>query len=295
MRALRPLFLFLLTATAIANAGCLGCTNIEPGHVGVMIKKCSGGGVDPKPLAVGWQFRSIFCEEIVEYPTYQQTLILTKAEHEGQPIDDSIWVNSNEGLPINVDCSVNFTLDGAKVPGIYMKYRNDIDHITHSYVKQTVREGLQEISAKYTAEQLYSTKRGDARSEVHKFLQDKLGVDGFNITQFTINALRPPKQVTDAIEAKVAMVQQAMKSEQEVRKIEAEAKQKVARTHGDAEARRAMADAEAYYNKTVSSSITPQLVQMQQIQAQVTAISKWDGKMPTMTGGTVPFIQMSGK
>jgi regulator of protease activity HflC (stomatin/prohibitin superfamily) len=281
----------LLVSSAVFNSGCVGCTNIEPGHVGVLVKRCKGGGVEPQPLSVGWQFRNIVCEEIVEYPIYQQTLVLCKSSTEGQPIDDSINVTSNEGLPISIDCALNFTVESGKVPAIYSKFRASLERITHSYIKQTVREALQETCSKYTAEQLYSTKRGDARNEVQKFLMDKLGPDGFDITQFTVNEIRVDPQVVNAIKAKVSMVQEAQRSDQEVKKTEAEARQKVAKARGEAEAKKLAADAEAYYNKTVASSITPQLVQMQQVQSQLRAIEKWNGVLPTMTGSAVPFIQ----
>lgn len=280
------LLLPFVLAAVLLNIGCMGCTNIEPGHVGVMIKKCSGGGVQSEPLNVGWQFRNIICEEIEEYPTYQVTLILTKSEHEGTANNDEIIVNSSEGLPIGMDVSVSLTLDPKRVPAIYSKYRMDIEHILNTYIKQTVREALQETSAKYTAEQLYSVKRAETRAEVQTFLKDRLVVDGFNITQFTINELRPPQQVVDAINAKVAMIQQALKAEQEVKKTEAEAKQRAAKAEGDAQAKRIEADAESYYNLKVSNSITDQLVRMK-------AIEKWDGVMPHVQGGgATPFIQI---
>lgn len=282
-------FLLIIGLIGLVNSGCVGCENIEPGHVGVLVKKCSGGGIQEEPLGVGWQTRNLFCEEIKEYPTYQSTLVLSK--------DEAIVVNSSEGLPIKLDVSLSLTLDPKKVPKIYAKYRNELDMILHSYVKQAIREGIQETAAKYTAEQLYSTKRAETRAEVQEFLKVKLGSDGFHIEQFVINELQPPAQVVEAINSKVAMVQQALKAEQEVKKTEAEAKQAVARAEGQARSARAeaegqaaslrvMADAESYYNQKVSSSITSSLVQMK-------AIEKWNGVTPQVSGTTgTPFINV---
>src|SRR5262245_62409599 len=107
-------------------------TTIHPGHVGVSVKKCAGGGVEPNPIPTGYYWRSLFCEEVVEYPTSVQTLVLAKNPHEGRPLDESITVTSSEGLPVDLDVSLSFTLDPPKVPAIYTKYRNDIDVIAHS-------------------------------------------------------------------------------------------------------------------------------------------------------------------
>lgn len=260
---------------------------VKPGFVGVSVRKCGGGGVRPEPITAGYYWRELFCEEVVEYPVSLQTLVLTRQPTEGSPLDDSITVTSSEGLPINVDVSMSFTIDNAKVPAIYTKYRAGVDNIKHVFMKQTVREGLQEVFARYTAEQLYSTKRQDARIEVQKMLVDRLGPEGFQVTQFTLNETRVPDQVVQAINGKVAMTQDAQKAEQEVRKTKAQAEQAVAAAEGQARAKRALAEAEAYYNTTVAKSLTPEYVQYK-------ALEKWNGELPQMMsgGGSVPFINI---
>lgn len=262
-------------------------TTIHPGHVGVSVKKCSGGGVSPSPIPTGYYWRSLFCEDVVEYPTNVQTLVLAKSALEGRPVDESITVTSSEGLPVNLDVSLSFTLDPAKVPVIYTKYRNDIDHISHNFIRQTIREGLQSVFAQFTAEQLYSTKREESRLEVQTFVTQHLGIEGFIIQQFTINETRVPDAVVLAINAKVAMIQESQKAEAQVHKTEAEAKQRVAQAQGEADAKRLSADAEAYFNKTVAVSITPAYVQYR-------ALEKWNGTLPQMMGtGAVPFVNLS--
>ena len=262
-------------------------TTIHPGHVGVSVKKCGGGGVSSNPIPTGYYWRSLFCEDVVEYPTSVQTLVLSKNPHEGLPVDESITVTSSEGLPVNLDVSLSFTLDPAKVPTIYTKYRNAIDVIAHNFIRQTIREGVQSVFAQFTAEQLYSTKREESRVEVQTFLTQRLGSEGFVIQQFTVNETRVPEAVMQAINAKVAIIQESQKAEAQVRKTEAEAKQRVAQAQGEANAKKLSADAEAYFNKTVAASITPEYVQYK-------ALEKWNGELPQMMGtGAVPFVNVS--
>lgn len=262
-------------------------TTIHPGRVGVSVRKCGGGGVSDAPIPTGYYWRSLFCEEVVEYPTNVQTLVLSKSPHEGIALDESITVTSSEGLPVNLDVSLSFSLDPARVPAIYTKYRNDIEHIAHNFVRQTIREGLQSVFAQFTAEQLYSSKREESRVEVQSFVTKRLGAEGFVIQQFTVNETRVPEAVVQAINAKVAMIQESQKAEAQVRKTEAEAKQLVAQAQGQAEAKRLSADAEAYFNKTVAASITAEFVRYK-------ALEKWNGAVPQMmSGGAVPFINLS--
>jgi regulator of protease activity HflC (stomatin/prohibitin superfamily) len=258
--------------------------NVDPGHVGVRVNKCSGGGVDDVPLGIGYHWRGP-CTDLTKYPTYQQTMVLARAPTEGSSNDDSITVTSSEGLPINVDVSMSFTLEEGRVPHIYKKFRRDLEHIETTFMRQTIREALQETFARYTAQQLYSDKRETARAEVQGTLTKKFVEDGFDVTQFTINETRVPDAVTQAINAKVAMVQEAQKAEQEVRKTEALAKQKITAAEGDATARKLRADADAYANERISKSLTPALIEYMKV-------TKWDGKLPEVTSGGTPLIDL---
>lgn len=71
----------------------------------------------------------------------------------------------------------------------------------------------------------------------------------------------------------------------EIKQAEAEAKKKVAVAEGDAQAKRIQADAEAYYNAQVASSLTPEMVQLKQVE-------KWDGKLPTYSGITNGLLNL---
>ena len=271
------LFLFALTlALSSANVACIGCTNVDPGHVGIEVSKCSGGGVNNQPLGTGYHFTGP-CTDIIEYPTYQQNLLLVKTGEEGKP-NEEINVTSSEGLPISVDVSMSFTTDGTKVPAIYTKFRQDINHISHGYIKQSMREAIQEVFAKHTAQQLYSDKKEIARAEIQILITKQLAKDGFQVNQFTINETRVPPDVTNAIKGKVAMVQMAQKAEQQVKMIEAQAKQTIVQAEAEASAKKLHADAEAYSNKKVAESISGTLVEYLRVQ-------KWDGKMPQVTSG----------
>ncbi len=272
---------------------------IQPGHIGVSVKKCSGGGVSPEPIPVGYYWRELFCEDVVTYPISMQSLILTKNPHEGtgghdNELDQSIVVTSSEGLGIALDIALNFTLDPKQVPAIYAKWRSDIEDISHKYIRQTIREALQLTFAKYTAEELYSTKKEIARTEAEKIIHDRLDSMGFLISQFTINRIEPPAAVIAAINAKVAMVQDAQRSEQEVRKKQAEAAQAVAvaeglakamtaQAEGEAKAITLRAEAQAKANKVLSESVTTTLIEYEKVR-------KWSGVLPQYTGGGSPMM-----
>lgn len=292
---------FVVGASA---GGCVACRKLEkiaPGHVGVSVRKCGDSGVKREPIPTGYYWRDLFCEDVVTYPTSMQSLVLTANPHEGkggQEQDQSITVTSSEGLPIQVDIAFNFTLEPAKVPAIYEKWRMDVDRIEHLYLRQTIREAVQDTFAQYTAQQLYSDKKETARAEVEGFLIKKLSSLGFILAQLTLNRIEPPASVIASINAKVEMTQQAQKAQAEVVKKQAEAAQAEAVAQGQAKAVRAIAEGEAQAitlkaeaqakaNRILAESVTPAFIDYQR------AI-RWDGKLPTVTGGVIPMMQMHG-
>lgn len=295
----------IVLAVGAFTAGGVTCTKLEkipPGQVGVSVRKCGDSGVKKDPIPTGYYWRELFCEDVVTYPTSMQSLVLTKNRHEGKggaEEDQSITVTSSEGLPIQVDIALNFTLDPKSVPTIYERWRMDVDRIEHLYLRQTLREALQDTFAQYTAQQLYSDKKETVRAEVEAFLGKKLIPLGFVPAQLTLNRIEPPASVIASINAKVEMTQQAQRAQAEVQKKEAEASQAVAVAQGQAKAVRAIAEgeaasitlraeAQAKANRILADSLTPALIDYQR------AI-KWDGKLPTVTGGVIPMMQMHGE
>ncbi len=269
---------------------------VPPGYVGVSVQKCDGG-VGAAPIPVGIYWRDMFCEDVVLYPTNLQSLELMRPKaKDSEEIDDSVIVTSKEGMPVAADVSLTFTLDGAKVPQLYKKFRQELPVLNQVLVRKGVRGAMQQVFTRYTAEELYSDKKEVARAESQAILMKDLSGWGFEVVQFTLDETRPPKQIIDAINAKVAMIQDAQRSEQEVRKKTAEANQKIAaakgeaestieRARGEAESTRLRSVAEAAANRLVNESVTPSLIQYRQAQ-------RWDGKLSLYSGSATPLIQM---
>ena len=65
----------------------------------------------------------------------------------------------------------------------------------------------------------------------------------------------------------------------DLERIEIEAKQKVTQAKAEAEALRLQKE-----------NISPDLIELRRIEASIMAINKWDGKLPNITSGAIPFI-----
>jgi regulator of protease activity HflC (stomatin/prohibitin superfamily) len=258
-----------------------GLTYINPGHVGIVIHRV-GGGVDPAPLHPGLHVRNPLTTGIEEYPTFMQTLVLARSGSDG---NDEINVNSVEGQPLSLDVSMSFELDPTRVPALYSTFRTDIATIQHTYVKQAIRQSLQEVVGNEEIAAIIGPKKAETTSRATKLLEQRLSSYGILVRQFTINELRAPPSVIEAINQKNVMQQQALTAQNELQKNQFQAQGDSIKAAGRAKAILAEAEAQSRANRLLSESITPTLVQYEMSK-------RWNGQMPQVAGSAMPMIQL---
>lgn len=149
-------------------------------------------------------------------------------------------------------------------------------------IDPAIQEVMKAVSARYTAEELI-TKRPAVSAEMQesltkRLLRSNISVDAFSIVSFSFS-----KIFTDAIEAKQTAEQNALKAERDLDRIKVEAQQTIAAATAEAEALRLQ-----------KMNISPDLIELRKIEANLKAIEKWNGILPQVTGaGAVPFIGVS--
>ncbi|MBC7473826.1 MAG: prohibitin family protein [Candidatus Sericytochromatia bacterium] len=255
---------------------------VNPGNVGIFVNRLNGE-IDTKPLESGFKFKLIGFQDIVEYPIYMQTLILSKASTEGANYNEEINVNSIEGQPVSCDVSLSFELDPTKVPALYVTFRQNINEITQGFVKQTIRQIMQQVVGNVQVADFIGRAKSSIVTEVQKEIQQRLNKYGFVIKQFTINEIRPPETVLKAIESKNIMSQEALKSKNQLKKVQFEAQQQVEKAVGISTSILTEAQSQSEANKILSKSITPTLVRYK-------AIEKWSGKLSEIGSTQMPFV-----
>ncbi|HEX2780780.1 MAG TPA: prohibitin family protein [Gemmatimonadaceae bacterium] len=259
-------------------------TYVNPGNVGIVIHR-AGGGVDPQALGPGLHLRNPLTTGIEEYPVFMQTLVLARDLGEGSARNEEINVNSIEGQPLSLDVSMSFELDPTRVPQLYQTFRTDINSIQHGYVKQAIRQALQEVVGTEEIAAIIGPKKAEAVSKTQTLIMNRLRPFGIEVKQFTINELRAPPAVIEAINQKNVMQQQALTAQNELQKNSFNAKGDSIKAYGRASAILTEAQAQAQANRLLAQSITPTLVQYEMAK-------RWDGKMPTVSGSAMPMIQL---
>src|SRR6202051_240537 len=161
-------------------------TRIEAGHVGVEINLAGKQrGASEIPVRTGWVLYSPLTTQIIEFPTYVQTVKWTKNTDEGHPINEEMGFNSKEGMEIFVDVSLSYAIEAAKAPDFYVKYRlADMEAFTHGILRDVVRNSLNEVASTYVVEDIYGEKKAEFLSKVQAKIEQKMTVVGGSVQQF---------------------------------------------------------------------------------------------------------------
>ena len=184
-------------------------------------------------------------------------------------------VLDKNGLDVTVDCIVNFQLQkgagGRILSEVGINWVNII-------VDKATRGAIRDVAGKYTAEELYSTKRDQMEVEIWEKIQPRLEVYNITLVDIQISDVDLPKPIRDAITSKMEQEQKNQKAEKMKAEAEylAEAKVETARGDSLADVIRAAGTAEAF--KIKRKELTKELLQEQWIK-------KWNGQVPTVNGG----------
>ncbi|NLN39499.1 MAG: prohibitin family protein [Smithella sp.] len=172
---------------------------------------------------------------------------------------------------------LNYNLDPGKAGSMYANIGLNYNE---RVIDPALKESFKAAAARYTAEELIS-KRETLKTEVRNYLRDRLGIYGIVVVELSITDFEFSSEFNKAIESKQTAEQNALRAKRDLERIKVEAEQKVTSARAEAEALRLQRQV-----------ISPELIQLRQIEAQIKAIEKWDGKLPSVTGGAVPFIQI---
>ena len=277
-----------LIAFFIVTSFLMKATRIEAGYTGIEVNLAgSQRGASEIPIRTGWVFYSPLTTQVIEFPTFVQTVKWTRDTNEGHPLNEEMGFNSKEGMEIFVDVSLSYAIEPSKVPEFYVKYRvNDLDRFTHGILRDIVRNSLNEVASTYVVEDIYGVKKAEFLHKVESQIQEKVSNVGVGVQQFGfIGAPRVPAVIATAITAKAQAIQESERAKNELATTQAEAQKKIAEADGDAQSAVKRAQGEAEANRIRQSSITPQLIELRRLENQRAYIDKWNGQLPSVQSG----------
>jgi regulator of protease activity HflC (stomatin/prohibitin superfamily) len=273
--------------------------SIRPGYVGIVFDKANHnvttGALDP-----GWAFINPFTQAIQEYPVTIQTYQMVQKATEGQTHgDDSVKIQSNEGQQINLDVVIQYQVEKAKASQLYVDWGGaPIETVEDGVVRQYSRSQVPVVAAQFTWEEITSTQRGEVVKQITEILRREFDKRHLNLVSFGIREVHLPQSLQEALNQKIQAQQAAeqqkyqlaqaqVKAQQDVAQATGLANAAVAQAEGDAKAILTKAKAQSEANEALGKSITPGLIQYEQLR-------RWDGRLPMFSGAAgTPLIDVS--
>ena len=170
-------------------------------------------------------------------------------------VEETIDVLDGSGLSINVDVTMNFHLDYDSVGEIYETYQFDY---LRRLVRPVFRSTVRDVMGRYTAEEIYSTKRAEVENLIQEEASEVLKKPGNNIVMrsLLIRSITLPAQIKSAIENKLQQEQEALAYQYRLEREKSEAERIRIEATGRADA-----------NRIINNSLTPNLLKMRGIEA----------------------------
>ena len=294
--------IFFLIASSIVHV-----TRINAGYVGVEVNLAgTQRGAQDIPVRTGWVFYSPLKTQIIQFPTFVQTVKWTADVNEGHPLNEELVFNSKEGQEVRADVSLSYAIDPAEVPEFYVKYRaDDLDKFTHGILKDIVRNSLNEVASTYTLEDIYGENKAKFLREARDRVQTAVASVGVGIQQFGfIGKPRFTAAIEQAITQKTQAITEAERARNQlavtqaemnkaVAEAEGEAKSAIERARGEAQSAIERARGEAEANRLRQASITPQLLEWRRLENERARIDRWNGELPRTVIASKPGMLLN--
>ena len=243
---------------------------IQAGEAGVIFKRF-GGGLD-KESVYGQGFHIISPWNTMHVYNIKE-----------QTAEESMDILDKNGLSISVDVTVRFNPVPNRIGHLHERFG---ENYINSLVVPEVRSAVRQVMGRYTAEEIYSTKRAEVEATIISETENTLSSEKNNIIMnaLLIRSINLPANIKQAIEDKLQQEQEALAYQF-----------RLDREKSEAERKRIMAEGEATANNIVNSSLTDRLLKMRGIEAtlelskspnsKVVVIGSGDEGMPLILGG----------
>lgn len=170
-----------------------------------------------------------------------------------QSTDETMDINDKNGLAIHVDVTIRYFPSPEKIGYIYEKFKLDYKN---TVVIPEMRSMTRQVMARYTAEEIYSTKRAEVENTIISETEKVLSANFVTTTAVLIRSIRLPDQIRAAIENKLQQEQEALAYQFRLEKEKSEAERK-----------RIAAEGESRANNIINNSLSNNLLKMRGIEA----------------------------
>ncbi len=312
-----PSWAIVVGAIALALFILKPFTIINSGEVGI---KVTTGKFQSEPLLPGLHFYIPVLQKVI--PVNTRIRLITYSNDMSTEIGDkyrgfegglrrnrAIPVLDKRGLTVNIDLAVQYSLKAESAPQTIAKWGASWEE---KIINSKVREVVRDVVGQYTAEQLPEMRNTIATAIQTKVTEkvDALPNQPVLLSSVELRNIVLPPKIKEKIEQVQAAKQDVTIAEQEKEKAKQHAQKaaEIARgqaeknrieAQGEADKIRIEAEEQAKANTLISNSLTPELLELEQIKTQAKFNDalrvNTDAQIFLTPGGAVPNIWVDAK
>lgn len=231
---------------------------IQPGERGIIFR----------PFGDGLDKENIFLPGFHVVAPWNDLIVYDVKE---QQREETMDVLDKNGLSINVDVSVRFNPIYDKIGTLHEVFGTRyIDQLIVPEVRSMVRQ----VAGRYSAEEIYSTKRSEVEQAIIDETKIILGKNNIDMRALLIRSINLPDQIRVAIENKLKTEQEALAYQFRLTREESEAERK-----------RIEAEGIAKFNQIINSSLTDKILTQRGIEATLELAKSSNSKVVVVGSG----------
>jgi prohibitin 1 len=178
--------------------------------------------------------------------------------------------------------AVNFALKPDIVARTFQQQGN-LSEIVERIVAPQTQEAFKTAVAQFTAEESI-VKRPELKDSFDKILGERLNKYGIEVYDTSVVDIQFSVEFAQAVESKQVAEQESQRAVYIAQKAEQEAQGRINQATGEAEAQRLL-----------QQSLDPNILRKQELDNQRLAIEKWNGQLPNVNSGVVPFLNLKAQ
>lgn len=207
-------------------------------------------GVIFRPYTSGLDLKNIYGEGFHIIAPWNDMYIYNVRE---QQREETMDILDKNGLYIKMDVTVRYNPLFDKIGFLHQQFGVDY---TNVLIVPEVRSAVRQVSGRYSAEEIYSTKRSEVEQTIKEETKKVLGSNYIEMKALLIRSIILPEQIKNAIESKLQQEQEALAYQF-----------KLERERSEAERRRIEAEGIAGFNRIVNASLTDNILKQRGIEA----------------------------
>ena len=233
-------------------------TNIGANRVGIVYNPLKGG-IQNYTLNQGYKLKTPLTK-VYKINTEVNELTFS-----------NISVQTNDSQFVNTVIKVQVKIDSTQAFEYFSKYRDKSLEDISSILSATIQKQLETVTTQYNIMDVLGAKRDEIVNKSLVLIQEELIKDGISVLRITLVDTDAGEQIEKAIANEAVAKKEAETAEYKKQKAQLEGEAKVIEAQKNKEA-----------NELISKTLTDKLL-MEKF------IEKWDGKLPTVTGGETMF------